>query len=90
MLYGSCFVLWELSCDDGEQDTGNYRDKGSNNAGNKGCGRIDRTVLAAISNDINRNQLQGSNIDNQKGAHIGTCPGFVFFRIEFGQLFHGF
>ena len=37
-----------------------------------------------------QNQLQGSDIDNQKSAHIRTCTGFVRFGIDFCQFFHCF
>lgn len=89
-LYNSLFSCCQFPCNDRKQYAGKYRDKGSGDAGGKGCGGINRAVLTAVSDDINRNQLQGGNVDNQKGAHIRTGTGCIFFRVECSKFLHCF
>ena len=51
-------------------DAGEGADGGCDDCGANDCGRIDTSILAAVGNDVDWNQLQGRDIENQEGAHF--------------------
>ena len=76
----------------GRQFSGNYGKYHTGCSGNEGCqyGSTDdgswlhRTILAAVSDDIDGNELERGDIDNEEGTHLSRCDSRHFSTVAFG------
>ena len=79
-----------------------YRDGGTDRcreyAGSDHGGGICASILAPVGDDGNGNELEGGNVEDQKGAHLiagdafpsfGEVAGILALYLQMGQFFHG-